>query len=329
MIRKLSRITTLLWVTALSNSIFGQPVPATVLEIDVVNYVNYHYDTGDYPKWATDPAQTAGGLSNNFFYFIGIGDIVAVNGKPAKGVWVLRSTAINLRPTPAPGQAIADVVRANISQAVWDIWQTDGTPVGSIMGEGMGQGSPPPGAPPQHTQGNQAVVGGTGAFLGVRGEWGSDSSKNIPIPAASVSEDPANRRLRKGGGFRFVLNLVPIATPTVAVTPNGPAVVHSKDFALITAANPAHPGEILTLFASGLGPLSPPSDKSPLRTANSPIEITVNGVTSNILYSGEYASNSPALQVNFTLPPETQAGTANVQLSAAWMTGPPVQISVR
>ena len=324
------------WKVALCISIanvwsaaFGQETKATVLEIDVVNYVNYHYDTGDYPKWATDPAPTVGVLSNNFFYFIGIGDIVAVNGKPAKGVWVLRSTAINLRPTPTPGQAIADVVRANISQAVWDIWQTDGTPVGSIMGEGMGQGSPPPGAPPQHTQGNQAVVGGTGAFLGVRGEWGSDSSKNIPIPAASVSEDPANRRLRKGGGFRFVLNLVPMATPAVVITSNGPAIVHSKDFTQVSAANPAHPGEILTLFASGLGPLRPANDKSALRTANSPIEVTVNGVTADVLYAGEYAANLPALQVNFTLPPDTQAGTANVQVSAAWMLGPAVQIPVR
>ena len=185
---KLSRLTTLPWAIALSSSLFGQAAPGTVLEIDVVNHVNYLYDAGDYPKWATDPAPTVSVLPNNFFYFIGIGDIVAVNGTPAKGAFILRNTALNLRPAPAPGQAIADVVRANISQAVWDIWQTDGTPVGSIMGEGMGQGVPPPGAPPQHTQGNQAVVGGTGAFLGVRGEWGSDSSKNTPIPLPQLQK---------------------------------------------------------------------------------------------------------------------------------------------
>src|SRR5216684_2552180 len=269
MIRKLSGLTTMLWVTALSNSILGQALPATVLEIDVVNAVNYENDTSDYSKLATGSAPTVGVASNNFFGFTGIGDIVAVNGKPAKGVFILRNTALNLRPTPTPGQAIADVVRANMTQVVWEIVQADGTLVGSIMGEGLGQGGGPPGAPPQLTQGNNAIVGGTGAFLGVRGEWGSDSSKNIPIPLASVSEDPANRRLRKGGGWRFVLNLIPMATPAVVITSNGPAVAHAKDFSQVTTENPAHPGEILALFASGLGPLSPPSDRSPIRTANS------------------------------------------------------------
>jgi uncharacterized protein (TIGR03437 family) len=270
-----------------------------------------------------------GVASSNFFSFTGIGDIVAVNGKPAKGVFILRNTALNLRPAASPGQAIADVARANISQVVWEILQTDGTPVGSIMGEGLGQFLPPPGAPLTLTQGNNAIVGGTGAFLGARGEWGSESSKNVPIPLASASEDPANRRSRNGGGWRFVLQLIPMATPAVVVTPNGPAVVHSKDFALVTVTNPAHPGEILTLFANGLGPLRPADDSNALRTANSPIEVTVNGVKSDMLYAGEYAPNSPALQVNFTLPPDTQAGTTSVQLSAAWIPGGTVQVPVR
>jgi uncharacterized protein (TIGR03437 family) len=316
-------------VATVWSAAFGQETKATVLEIDVANAVNYENDTGDYSKLATDASPTVGVASKNFFHFVGIGDIVAVNGKPAKGVFILRNTALNLRPTPTPGQAIADVVRAHIGQFVWEILQADGTPVGSIMGEGLGQGGGPPGAPPHLTQGNQAIVGGTGAFLGVRGEWGSDSSKDVPIPLASASEDPANRRSRNGGGWRFVLNLIPMAAPAVVITSNGPAIVHSRDFTLVSAANPAQPGEILTLFATGLGPLAPTDGKNPLRTANSPLEVTVNGLTSAMLYAGEYAPNSAALQVNFTLPPETPAGTASVQLSAAWILGEAVQIPVR
>ena len=118
MTRKLSGLIAMLWATAFSNSLSGQASPATVVEIDVVNAVNYENDTGDYSKLATDSAPTVGVASNNFFSFTGIGDIVAVNGKPAKGVFILRNTALNLRPTPAPGQAIADVARANISQVV-------------------------------------------------------------------------------------------------------------------------------------------------------------------------------------------------------------------
>jgi uncharacterized protein (TIGR03437 family) len=68
-----------------------------------------------------------------------------------------------------------------------------------------------------------------------------------------------------------------MATPAVVVTANGPADVRSKDFGQVTITSPAHPGEILKLFADGLGPLRPADDKNAPRTANSPMEATVDG----------------------------------------------------
>jgi uncharacterized protein (TIGR03437 family) len=53
---------------------------------------------------------------------------------------------------------------------------------------------------------------------------------------------------------------VPVTQPQVLATVNGPAVTHASDGSLVTSAKPAKAGEILTLFASGLGPTQPGVD---------------------------------------------------------------------
>ena len=57
----------------------------------------------------------------------------------------------------------------------------------------------------------------------------------------------------------------------------GPAIVHSADFTLVTSDKPARAGEILTLYASGLGPTRPgvdsgePFPTTGLQVVNSPV----------------------------------------------------------
>ena len=66
----------------------AQTLPPTVLEIDVENIVQYHEDTSEFSKFATIPTITTATIAKDFGYFLIIGDIVAVNGRPAKGTFV-------------------------------------------------------------------------------------------------------------------------------------------------------------------------------------------------------------------------------------------------
>jgi hypothetical protein len=102
----------------------AQVAPPITLQVDVENFVVYVYDLTDYSKLATDQSRTtsslgsqAGGLKA-FTPIIGIADIVAVNGVPAKGTWVTRGIVLNLRTSALPGQAIADTIRNNITDQV-------------------------------------------------------------------------------------------------------------------------------------------------------------------------------------------------------------------
>ncbi|HYM10823.1 MAG TPA: hypothetical protein VEU62_08820 [Bryobacterales bacterium] len=309
----------------------------TVLQLQVDNFRHYTYDVTDYSKFATGAAETTAVNAKNFSTRICFADIVAVNGKPVKGTQVLRVTGVGLSPNPTPGQAIADTARRGYADSVFDIMQADGTPVGSITYIGLVGGAPPPGAPLDSTlAGNFVVTGGTGAFLGVRGELTAMDPPGPPEHAASVTEDPSNRRTyTTNATHHFILHLIPMTSPQVVAASNGPAIVHASDFSLVTAAKPAKSGEILSLIATGLGPTRPgvdpgqPFPVSPLQLVNSPVDVTVNGVAAQVLYAGGYPGSTNAYQVNFQLPSGVTPGSASLQISAAWIAGPPVSFAVQ
>jgi uncharacterized protein (TIGR03437 family) len=111
-----------------------------------------------------------------------------------------------------------------------------------------------------------------------------------------------------------VLHLIPKTLPEIAVTAAGRAVVHSSDNMLVSAAKPARAGEILTSYATGLGPTRPGVDPgnafplSGLQVVNSPIQILLNGRPASVLYAGGYPGAVNGYQVNFLLPDDASPG---------------------
>lgn len=321
----------------LTSAAFAQTQPVVILEIDATNCVSYQSDVADYTKYATDPNPVAGVASKNFNSYINICDIVKVNGAPAKGTVVSPNQTIGAQPTPAAGKAIADITRSAVHTIFWEIQKADGTPVGSITGEGFGGGTGVPGAPSNMNQGNNTVTGGTGAFFGIRGQWGTTASLAVALPVVSVTEDPAIRRNRPGGGFHQVLQLIPYDPPTVLSTPGGPAVTHG-DFSLVTAASPAKAGESLLTVVSGMGPTNPSVDPGKpfpsfpggnLLPVNSPVSVTVNGKAAEVINAIGYPDTVGKYRVDFRVPADTPKGTATIQIGSAWITGPTVTIPIQ
>ena len=318
---------------------------ATTLMVELRNVVEYQVDTEDFSKWGTNPNITPGSIDKGTGVgcagvpLIAYGDIVSINGQPARGTYSSRGVAVCTNPTPTDSvHAIADTTWASMRYETYEILQSDGvTPVGSIMINGLNNGSPIPPGPAVGGQ-NFAIVGGTGAFFGARGQKGGRNSLlNGAVNArlASITEDPANRRLNGGGHVLFVLFVVPLSRPEIAITARGPAVVHSNDFSLVSASKPATAGEILSLFATGLGPTRASLDpgqafpSSPLAVVNSPLAVSLNGKSSEVLGAVGYPGSVDGYQVNFRVPPDTDKGAVSLMLTAAWIPGAPVSIPVQ
>ena len=135
--------------------VYGQSPAQTNLTIDIQNVGEYQRDIADPFAFAKTSAVTPSkgyrptspeGIGN-FAPNIAIGDIVAVNRQPVKGLYISRPVAINATPNPSASQSIADVTRTAIREQISDIQQADGTAVGFIMTTGLSGGRSAAGQP--------------------------------------------------------------------------------------------------------------------------------------------------------------------------------------
>jgi uncharacterized protein (TIGR03437 family) len=198
------------------------------------------------------------------------------------------------------------------------------------MGMGLAEGDPPPGQPSTE-KANWAIAGGTGAFLGARGQVEGTGGTGR---AASMAEDPANRRVNGGSTNRYLVHIIPMTVPQIVTTANGPAITHVSDFSLVNASKPAAAGEILALFATGMGPLQgaptgQPFPANPVAPVNSPVQVMVNGNPAELIGAVGYPGSVDGYQVNFRVPSDTPKGTTSIQVTAAWTSSSPVSIPVQ
>jgi hypothetical protein len=337
MIRKASIGAAVLVAAAAGNLAWSQAPAPTILTIDLTGYTEYQADIYDASKYGKNSDKTPSTGTGAFGVATILGDIVAVNGQPAKGLYVGRSRAVGASPTPTPGQSPGDTTATALREHVFKIMRPDGTQIGTIVSLGFSGGDAPPGAPSGGTGGDWAIVGGTGAFLGARGQmkgWGG--TPFAKANGASMAEDPINRLVYHAAAtWRFTLHIIPMSRPEVVMTSNGPAVTHSRDFTLVSLLKPATAGEVLSLFATGLGPVRAgvdpglPFPSSPLAVVNSPVEVTVNGMPAEVLGAVGYPGSVDGYQINFRVPPDTAKGAATIQLTAAWVSGSPATIVVQ
>ena len=308
----------------------AQPPEFVTLEIGWENSVSYTDIFADPSKLASSPNPTNSLPSlRNFMTFVQIGDIVSVNGKPASGSWAAMGRYLFLGRNPMPGQAIADVPRSAISDIHLEILQPDGTPVGSIMTAGLGGGAAPPGTRAGFF-GNHALAGGTGAFLGARGILAYQATHR----PATTEEDPANRRTHGGGRGVYLIHLIPLYRPEIVMTASGPAVFHA-DFSPVSSSRPAQRGETLIVRVTGLGPTRPgvrPGalfPANPLEEVNSPVEITVNGRSSEVLNKIGWPGTADTYRIDFRVPDGTETGTATLQMTSAYIPSREVAIAIQ
>jgi len=298
--------------------------------------VIYWEDVPDLSKWATMPGPVPRDASANVVMKsrIAMGDIVAVNGKPIKGFWVLVFRTFMATTSVTPGRVISDLAGGCVLEGRFVFLNQDGSVIGSIVTGGNNSGVPAPGAPVVTGLSTlQAVVGGTGAYIGARGQASMSGSPR----AASIAEDPAYRRVNGGQKVKHYIQLVPMTWPEVVSTAAGPVAFHAADWSPVTSTSPARAGEQVILCVSGLGPVRPnydlgmpfPAYGEPLLVVTSPVEVTVNKKPAQTSNPVGWPESQNMYRVDFLVPADVSPGMATVSVSTGWINGPGVKIPVR
>ena len=121
--------------------------------------------------------------------------------------------------------------------------------------------------------------------------------------------------------------------PEVTLTLGFPTVTHSNG--VLVTAQRARSGEILSLFATGLGPTRPgidpgqPFTATPVQIVNSPVEVTVNGQRAEVLSAVGVPGTVDTYRIDLRLPSGLGLGLATLQVTAGFIPGPEFQIPVQ
>lgn len=115
----------------------------------------------------------------------------------------------------------------------------------------------------------------------------------------------------------------------------GPAaILHASDLSPVNDASPAHPGEALAIYCSGLGLLSPPvatGSAPPVPPPDTVLrpEVRVAGRPAAVTYSGAAPQFVGLYQVNIVVPADTPAGLQPLVLTINGVESNTVQVAVR
>lgn len=102
---------------------------------------------------------------------------------------------------------------------------------------------------------------------------------------------------------------------TISQNGLGPAaLLHTTDYSVVSASNPAHPGEYLALYLTGLGAVSPAvpdgqaAPSSPLAETTAVPFVSVGGRSATVQFHGLAPGIAGLSQINFRVPLNVTAG---------------------
>ena len=166
---------------------------------------------------------------------------------------------------------------------------------------------------PQALQSVSVTIGGLTAplFYVSAGQINFQVPPELPLGAAAL--------VVRRGGQASAPRAVTVTASTAGIFVNGsaasPVVVHASDFSLVTSLNPAHAGEYLAVFCTGLGATNPgiaagaaaPPQPVPLQAS---LETVVDSrLLPNTAYAGLAPGFAGLYQVNFQLEGDEAPGT--------------------
>ena len=144
---------------------------------------------------------------------------------------------------------------------------------------------------------------------------------NFQVPFETAA-DINTVEVRKDGLAASVLGVKNFTTAPGIFTVDGVngAIQHASDYSLVTSTAPAERGEVVILYATGLGAVSPPvasgeaAPISPLSAASEHTTVTIGGYTAEVLFAGLAPGFAGLYQINARVPNDAPSGEVEVRV---------------
>jgi uncharacterized protein (TIGR03437 family) len=117
--------------------------------------------------------------------------------------------------------------------------------------------------------------------------------------------------------------------PAIITSDGKQAVAVHADGSPVTTQKPAHSGEVVTLYGTGFGPVTPlpatgaPAGSSPPSTMNPTPSVTINSHNATVQFAGLSPGSVGLYQFNVVVPDQVGTGNLNVFFNTGGL-GPPL-----
>jgi uncharacterized protein (TIGR03437 family) len=150
----------------------------------------------------------------------------------------------------------------------------------------------------------------------------SDGQLDAQLPA-ELSPNASYPLVVTNGNAISVPQMVTVTdvAPGVAATADGQTIAQHANFAYVTPANPAKPGEVLIIYLVGLGATNPAVKSGTAAPGVEPLARLVNANAATVMVDGEnanvaFAGLTPGAvglyQIDFTVPSDAKTGNLNI-----------------
>ncbi len=160
---------------------------------------------------------------------------------------------------------------------------------------------------------------------------------NVQTPWEAAGATSAAVVVRREGLASAPVTVAVLAAQPGVFTLDGEAavVVHHSDNALVTPERPAERGEIVYLYATGLGPLenTPPTGAAaplaPLSPVRGLVSATIGGRAAEVLFAGLAPGLAGVYQINLRVPTGVPAGLADLIVQSGGLPSRVTRLPVR
>ena len=203
---------------------------------------------------------------------------------------------------------------------------------GSAFAAGIASGTVSNGLLSTAVGGVSVVIGGVNAPI----FYSSPGQINLQIPAELQPNRQYQVIVNNNGVYSKPEPINTIAAqPGIATFPDGTVIAQDVNYQLINAQHPAHAGDTIMLYLTGMGATNPPvptgvpSPASPLAVTAIQPQVTIDAATADVSFSGLTPGLVGLYQINVRIPINARTGDLPLVVSQNGATSNTAIVPVR